>query len=195
VVHSAPTHLLDEETGKYNTPFIDKFGLAGKAIVVRGYNRRIGLIIGKGNPKNIKSLKDLLRPDIIMVNRTKGSGTRVYLDIMLKKIAREENIDYNELIGRIKGYTYEVKSHTAVAAAVAQGRADVGLGAEIAARVYGLDFIPLTWEEYDFAVLKDRLERPLVKKFIESLRDPRLQSMVNSIPGYRIGGDAGTIKQ
>ncbi|MCD6301438.1 MAG: molybdopterin biosynthesis protein, partial [Staphylothermus sp.] len=155
----APIHLLDEVTLEYNVPFIKKFGLGDKTVLIRGYLRRIGLIIKKWNPKNIKGIDDFLRDDIVMVNRTKGSGIRVYTDYMLKQLAHRKNIDFRELVKKIKGYTYEVKTHTAVAAAVKHGRADVGIGAEVAARMYDLDFIPLTWENYDFLIKKSSLNK------------------------------------
>ncbi len=167
----APTHLLDEETLTYNTPFLDKYGLRGKAVLIRGYDRLIGIIVAKNNPKKIESVRDFLRDDVVIVNRTKGSGTRVYLDYLLKKIAVEENIDFYKLVSMITGYYYEVKTHTAVATAVKQGRADAGLGLGVVAELYGLDFIPLTWEHYDFLILRDRLGKEDVSRFISCLRD------------------------
>ncbi len=190
----APTHLLDEETGKYNTPFLDKMGLRDTAVVIRGYDRRIGILVAPGNPKGIRDIADFLREDVIIVNRMKGSGIRVYLDHMLRRIAEEKNMSFTELTSRIKGYAYEVKTHTAVAAAVAHGRADAGIAAEIAARLYGLDFIPLTWEEYDFLVLRERLEKPAVKRFIENLRSPGFRRLVEETPGYRLPRSAGLPK-
>jgi putative molybdopterin biosynthesis protein len=82
----APTHLLDPQTGLYNVPFLDKYGLKGKAIIIRGYDRLIGFIVQKGNPKNIKGFGDFLREDIRIVNRPKGSGIRVLVDMNLKNL-------------------------------------------------------------------------------------------------------------
>ncbi len=191
----APTHLLDEETLEYNIPFIKKHGLEDKAVLVRGYMRRIGLIIRKGNPKNIRSIEDFLREDVVIVNRTKGSGIRVYVDYMLKQIALKKNIDFKELVRKINGYTYEVKTHTAVAAAVKHGRADVGIGAEVAAKMYDLDFIPLTWENYDFLIKKTSLNKESVQKFIHVLRNDKtiLEELIKKLPGYKIPEDIGEI--
>ncbi len=187
----APTHLLDEETGEYNVPYLSRLGLKDKAVLVRGYGRRIGFVIARGNPKKIRGFEDLLRDDVVLVNRVKGSGIRVLLDIELKELAKKLGFEFNELVSRIKGYTYEVKTHTAVAAAIAQGRADVGIAAEIAARMYGLDFIPLTTEIVDFLIRKDRLTKDAVKSFIEFLRSKECRELINSIPGYSVLKDTG----
>lgn len=167
----APTHLLDPETLVFNKPFLDKFRLSDKATLIRGYSRLIGIIVAKGNPKGIRSVEDFLRDDVVIVNRTKGSGTWVYLEFLINRLASEKGMDPVELKNMIKGYGYEVKTHTAVALAVKQGRADAGLALGYVAKLFDLDFIPLTWEEFDFLVLKDRLRKPSVSKFIEVLRD------------------------
>jgi molybdate-binding protein len=193
----APTHLLDEETLTYNTVFLDRYGLRGRAVIVKGYERLIGIIVAKGNPKNIRSVRDFLRDDVIIVNRTKGSGTRVYLDYLLKGIAREEGVDFHELVSKIRGYYYEVKTHTAVAAAVKHGRADAGLGLGVVAKLYDLDFIPLTWEEYDFLIPVDRLGKSEVRLFVETLRNREfMDSLMREYSGYyRLLRDTGVIVQ
>ncbi len=189
----APTHLYDPETGVYNTPFLDKMGLRGKAVILKGYRRRLGIIVARGNPKGIRGVEDFFRKDIVIVNRTRGSGTRVYLDLLIDRIAAEKGIDPEQARRMIKGYTYELKTHTAVAAAIAHGRADAGIGIEVAARLYGLDFIPLTWEDYDFLILRERTEKPLVKAFIDYIGGPRLRALIENTPGYGISGDTGKI--
>ncbi len=189
----APTHLLDEETGLYNVPFIKKVGLEDRAVLVRGYDRRIGIVVEKGNPKGIRSIEDFIRKDIIIVNRTKGSGARVLLDINLKKIAKEKNIPFNELVKKINGYTYEVKTHTAVAAAVKHKRADAGIAIEIVAKMYDLDFIPLAWEHYDFLVHKESMDKQCVKQFINSLKRSEIRKIISDTPGYRVPEDIGEV--
>ncbi len=162
-------HIIDEETGKYNEPIIKKLGIEDKVILVKGWKRLQGIIVRKGNPKNIKSIEDFLRPDVRIVNRNKGSGTRHLLDLYLKQIAEKNKIPLSELRRKIKGYTYEVKTHTAVAAAVAQGKADAGIGIKQAADLYGLDFIPLTWEEYDIIINRESINKQSVKSFMKLL--------------------------
>lgn len=191
----APTHLLDPTTGLYNTPFLDKYGLRGKAVLIRGFDRLIGLVVAKGNPKNIRGLEDFFRGDVVIVNRTKGSGIRTFLDAELKKIAVERGVNPGRLAETIKGYTYEVKTHSAVALAVKQGRADVGLAVGYVAELYGLDFIPLRWEEYDFLVHKERLGKVLIREFLSTLRDRELLERVARYPKYyRFPPNIGEVK-
>jgi len=186
----APIHLLDPETNTYNTTFVAKYR---DLVLVAGYRRRIVLAFKRGNPKKIKSLRDALRDDVRFVNRNKGSGTRILIDILFKEIAKEIGVDYNDLVKKINGYTYEVNTHTAVAAAIAQGRADMGLCIEYAARLYNLDYIPIAWEEYDFAVHRDSLSKPSVRRFISYLGSDEGRRVVASIPGYEPKKEMGSI--
>ena len=189
----APTHLLDEETGEYNIPFLSKMGLKGVAVIIRGYKRRIGFVVAKGNPKGIYTFKDLLRSDVIFVNRVKGSGIRVFIDLQLKKLSEQLGLKFSDLTSKINGYNYEVKTHTAVAAAIAQGRADVGIAAEIAARMYNLEFIPLTTEIVDFLIRKDRFAKESVVEFVNIMRSDIVRELLREIPGYEILSDTGKI--
>lgn len=135
----AGTHLLDESTGQYNIHMPKIMGIEDKVYIVRGYSRSIGILVEKGNPKNINGIEDFLREDVVIINRNKGSGIRTTLDILLKKyLANKEP----EKV--INGYTHEVKTESAVAAAVSQGRADAGVSLEAMARLFDLDFIPLS---------------------------------------------------
>lgn len=172
------THLLDEETGEYNVHMPKKMGMEGLVEIYRGYARRIGLMVKKGNPKNIRSLADLTREDVLFVNRVKGSGARALVD----KLLREAGVTKPEDV--VKGYTYEAKTHTAVASAIAQGRADVGVGIEYVADIYGLEFMPLGEEVFDFAVRKDRLGKAAVRRLLEALSSEAFRSSIRSLKGY-----------
>lgn len=145
----APTHLLDPSTGEYNRPFLDD-----RLELVSGYRRRQGVVTRPEETRDTESL--LADATLRMVNRNRGSGTRVLVD---------------ELLGdrRPDGYAYEPRSHHAVAAAVAQGRADWGVTLEHLARDNGLRFRPLTDEQYDFAIPRSRLHRPAVRAFLACL--------------------------
>lgn len=173
---------------------MEKYG-KGKVVLIRGYSREQGIIIPKGNPKGgIRGgIRDLLRSDVSIVNRNKGAGTRFLLDSLLKRIAAEDGVSFNDLMGRINGYYYEVRTHTAVAAAVSQGKADAGGvgGIRAAAHMYGLDFIPLSLEKYDFAVPRSRLAKDSVKAFIEMLKSPSFQNELSRLPGYKVSEDIG----
>ncbi len=164
----AGTHLLDE-SGEYNLPVMRRLGLKG-AVLVKGYLREQGLIVRKGNPKKIKWFDDMLREDVKIINRNPGSGTRVLLDMHLREVAERRGMKFEEVVKKVKGYTVEAKTHNAVGVAVLMGKADVGLGIKSVADFYGLDFIPVRAEEYDFAVRKDRMEKESVKKFLETLK-------------------------
>ncbi len=171
-------HLLDEETGEYNVPFIEDYDLEDAALLFRGYLREQGLIVEKENPKGIWEIKDLLRGDLRFINRNHGSGTRRLLDAKLRELSKEINIKFEDLTSKINGYNVEVRSHTAVAAAVAMGRADVGVGIRAAADIYGLDFIPISNEQYDFIVRLKSLRKKAVQLFIETIRSEEFKSIL-----------------
>lgn len=171
----AGVHLLDEETAEYNIPFLKRYGVDEKAVLVRGYNRQQGLIVAKGNPKGITTLQDITRSDVSFINRNPGSGTRILLDMNLKKIAKERKVSFKEINAKIKGYQFEAKSHTSVALAVLQGKADVGLGIKAVADRYGLDFIPIADEKYDFVIQKNRLQKQPIQAFLAILRSEKFK--------------------
>ncbi|HID43724.1 MAG TPA: molybdopterin biosynthesis protein [Archaeoglobaceae archaeon] len=189
----AGTHLLDETTGEYNVSFIEKFKLKN-VMLVKGYVREQGLILAKGNPKGIRGIEDFLRDDITIINRNPGSGTRVLLDMYLKEIAEKNSIEFDDIIARIDGYSIEAKSHTAVSAAVLMGKADVGLGIKTVADRYGLDFIPLRDEEYDFVVRKDSMYKKAVEEFLRVLKSEEFRRKLEErLSGMRITEKTGTI--
>lgn len=176
--HLAGCHLLDPETGEYNVPYVRRL-LPGKPIVlVNLVYRQQGLMVPPGNPKGIEGLPDLMRPDIRFINREPGSGTRVLLDRKL----REEGLDPDN----IQGYEREEYTHLAVAAAVADGRADTGLGILAAARAHGLDFIPLAKERYDLVIPRAYYESELLQPFLNLLRSSGFRSEVEALGGYDV---------
>jgi len=183
----AGTHILDEKTLQYNVHMPKVVGLEGKVVIFRGYARRIGLLVRKGNPKRIRGFEDMLRDDVVIVNRNRGSGTRVMLDLRLRELLggrRPEDF--------VKGYTYEAKTHTAVATAIIQGRADVGLSLEAVAKMFDLDFIPVGEEIYDFAVRRERLEKPAVRRLLEALASREFAELLpKELPGYRTLPETG----
>jgi putative molybdopterin biosynthesis protein len=183
----AGTHLLDEKTLQYNVHMPKVVGLEGKVVIFRGYARRIGLLVRKGNPKRIRGFEDMLRDDVVIVNRNRGSGTRVLLDLRLRELLGGKRPEDS-----VKGYTYEVKTHTAVATAIIQGRADVGLSLEAVARMFDLDFIPVGEEIYDFAVRRERLEKPAVRRFLDALASREFAELLpKELPGYRTLPETG----
>jgi len=190
----AGIHLLDEKTGEYNIPFIRRYGLSGRVALIRGYIRQQGLIVQKGNPKQIRDFKDLLRDDVTFVNRNKGSGTRILTDMMLRRIAEESGRSMEDVTALIKGYRVEVKSHSAVAAAIHYGKADVGVGIRAVAEQHNLDFIPIADEQYDFLVLRSRLDRRPIKAFIETLNSEGFRlELEREVLGLRVTKETGKI--
>uniref|UniRef100_A0A7J2TIV0 molybdopterin molybdotransferase n=1 Tax=Archaeoglobus fulgidus TaxID=2234 RepID=A0A7J2TIV0_ARCFL len=180
----AGTHLLDED-GTYNENIIRKLGVRN-AVLVKGYLREQGFIVARGNPKKIRGFEDLLREDVRIINRNKGSGTRLLLDTNLRSLAEKIGLDFSELIKRINGYEVEAKTHDAVAVAVATGKADVGIGIKSVANLYDLDFIPLRSEEYDFLIPKDRLEKESVKIFLRTLESEEFARKIEKIGGLKV---------
>ena len=122
--------------------------------------------------------------ELRMLNRNRGAGTRVLLDLLLEEIAGDRGVKPSELCAAIAGYDAETRSHNAVAAAVASGRADWGLGIEAVAVAYELGFAPLRDEEYDFLTLRDRLEREPVQAFLDVLRSSEFRNALGELPGF-----------
>lgn len=176
--HMAGSHLLDPETGEYNIKYIRQIlpEIPVKIIVLVG--RQQGLMVAKGNPKKILSLKDITRDDVSYVNRQSGAGTRVLLDYHLRLLEIP--------INSIKGYRQEEYTHLAVAAAIASGRADCGLGIAAAAQALDLDFIPLYQERYDLVIPQRYYYDPLLEPLMSILKDPFFKNTVASLPGYNI---------
>ncbi len=177
--HVAGTHLLDSATGEYNIPFIKRILPEKKVVLINLVYRIQGLIVRNGNPKNIKGFEDLIREDVVFINRQAGSGTRLLLDKHLK----EAGIDPS----KIKGYENEEYTHMGVAQAVASGRADVGLGILASAKALGLDFIPVAEERYDLLIAKEFLNLEIIQALLDIIKnDKEFKSAVLSLGGYDI---------
>jgi putative molybdopterin biosynthesis protein len=190
----AGVHLLDSGTGLYNRASLERLGSEG--VLVRGYVRRQGIYFRKadfpGEPPTLEALAS--NGELRMLNRTRGAGTRVLLDLLLDDIAGERGMAPADLRTAIPGYEAETRSHNAVAAAVASGRADWGLGIEAVAVAYGLGFAPLRDEEYDFLSLRGRLEREPVQAFLEVLRSDAFRRALENLEGFVSQPDTGEEK-
>lgn len=176
--HLAGSHLLDPETGQYNLTYIDQY-LAGRSIMVLGFvDRQQGLIVQKGNPKQIFSLGDIVSREATFVNRQHGAGTRVLFDHHLKiaGIATDS----------ISGYNHEEYTHLAVASAVKSGRVDCGLGIAAAARALGLDFVSLFKEEYDLIIPSEYYTSDLLAPLLQTLAEKNFKQQVQTLPGYDV---------
>ena len=176
--HLAGSHLLNPETGEYNISYIRQYmpNIPVKVIALVG--REQGLLVKRGNPKSIKSLNDLTNFNVQFMNRQRGAGTRVLLDYHLKLMAIAPE--------RIVGYNQEEYTHLGVAAAIASGRADCGLGIAAAAQALDLDFIPLVQERYDLVVPKQFADDDLLAPLFELLAENRFREAVSHLPGYDV---------
>ncbi len=174
--HLAGSHLLDEKTGEYNIPFIKRLLPNREVVLINLVYREQGLILPPGNPKKIESLEDLVSKDVIFVNRQKGAGTRLLLDYHLNRIKANSR--------DIKGYDREEYSHLAVAAAVASGGADVGMGVLAAAKALDLEFLPLAEERYDIIIPQEYLDEDIIVKLLEIVRSDDFKREVKKLGGY-----------
>jgi putative molybdopterin biosynthesis protein len=163
-------------------------------LLVRGYNREQGLIVKHGNPKTIKGFQDLTREGIRFINRNRGSGTRLLINKHLSELAKAQKSELADLSKRVEGYDYEAKSHSAVAAAVKNDRADVGFGIKSVAVMSGLDFIKTDDEKYDFLVAKSHSSKPSVKAFTELIGTAEFsQTLRQRAPGLSATKDSGKV--
>jgi putative molybdopterin biosynthesis protein len=165
----APVHLLDPASGDYNTH------LAGAGLsLVRGWQRMQGIVYRAGDRRFDGATVEeglaraLADRECIMVNRNVGAGTRILIDRLLKG-------------EKPAGYGNQPRSHNAVAAAVAQGRADWGVAVEPVARMYGLGFLPVAPESYDFLVVESRHSRPAVEAFLAALKEPAIAARIRGL--------------
>ena len=176
--HMAGIHLLDERTGEYNISYVKKYFPDERIALVKCVKRVQGLLVSSGNPKGIRGISDLLDKGVKFVNRQKGSGTRVLFDFLLKK----EGIEPRS----IEGYDRECYTHISVATLIASNSADAGLGVYTAAKAYGLDFIPICDEEYDFVVPETFLELDRMKCLIDILKSIEFSRALDFMGGYKI---------
>ncbi len=172
--HIAPIHVLDENTGEYNVEVVKKFFKNQKMALIKGVKRKQGLIVQKGNPKNITSIVDIKKHNY--VNRQNGSGTYILLEYLLKQngISKEE----------VTGFNLNVPTHFDAAINVKEGVADCGLGIYSVTKTLDLDFVYITDEDYDFLVYQRDLETEQMKEFVNALKSDKLVNEINNLGGY-----------
>jgi len=171
------THLWDGETGEFNIPYVRRLLPGQRMLIINLVYRNLGFYVASGNPKAIYDWPDLLKPNVTLVNRDKGSGTRVMLDEQLRNL----NLDARD----IQGYQNEESTHIAVASTVARGLADVGLGIEKdALQVPEVDFVLLQKERYDLVLYKNDLEKSNFQTLLAILRSDEFKEEVNGMGGY-----------
>jgi putative molybdopterin biosynthesis protein len=177
--HIAGTHLLEEATGEYNIPFIQRLLKDMPLKVINLVYRQQGLLVRKGNPKNIHTVDDLVRDDIVFINRQPGSGTRLLTD----KCMKEKRINAQS----VDGYDKEEFTHMGVASAVASGVADTGMAILTAAIALDLEFIPVTNERYDLVMQKEDFETPMIQALLQIITsDDEFRDTVHCLGGYDV---------
>jgi putative molybdopterin biosynthesis protein len=174
--HIASVHVFDDETGDYNTSFVRKFFSDVPVVMINFFHRSLGFMVPKGNPKNIKTFADLTRPDVKIINRLRGAGTRQVFDYYLK----ENHIEIN----KIQGYTNEVHTHLTVALAVSSGSADMGMGIAAAAKASGLDFIPIIRERLDLVIPRKFMNSYPVKSLLKTINSKEFKDEAGNLDGY-----------
>ncbi len=174
--HMAGSHLLDSDSGEYTLPYLKRLLPDRDVAVVRLVHREQGLIVAPGNPGGTTGIEDVASRGLRYVNRQRGAGTRVLFDHELSRHGISPEA--------IQGYEREEHTHLAVAAAVAAGRADCGLGVLAAARAFGLDFVPVAKEPYDLALLKDSIEDVLLTPLWSLLESEDFRRAVTDLGGY-----------
>jgi putative molybdopterin biosynthesis protein len=189
--HLAGCHLLDEQTGEYNAPFVARLLPGQMVLLVTLAQREQGLIVRSGNPFDITTLADLVRPGISFAGRQRGSGTQVLLEVGLRRAGLDP--------AAVRTNDRVYQTHSAVAGAVAEGGATAGLGIRAAARAFGLDFVPVATERYELAIPERLIDQPGPRAVLATLEDDGFQRTVRELGGYdvaetgqrrRVGGSA-----
>ncbi len=185
--HLAGSHLLDEETGEYNISFIKRFLADTPLQLINLCYRQQGLIVAKGNPLNITGFSDLADPDknISFINRQNGAGTRLLTD---KTLA-----DQDIAPDAISGYEHEEYTHMSVAAAIASGSVDCGMGILAAANALHLDFVEVAEERYDLIIPEIFLNDPKIEQLLQLVRESdEFKQSVHKLGGYSLR-DSGKV--
>ncbi len=176
--HVAGIHLLDEKDGTYNESYIRKYFPGGGVRLVECVGRTQGIMAAKDNPRQITGIESLASSGIRYVNRQKGSGTRILMDYLCAK----HRLD----TASIYGYEREEFTHTSVAAQIASGSADAGMGIYSAAKMYDLAFIPVCTEQYDLLIPDSAWETPLVQEMLALLRSREFAGKLEELGGYTL---------
>ena len=183
VADFATTHLLDAKSGEYNLPFVKKL-LGDRTVVVQLFYRQLGLVVARGNPLKLRTISDLARPKVRLINRQAGSGTRLYLDQALSRLKIHAR--------KLNGYQTSVSTHLDVAMRILRGEADAGLATLASARMLGLDFVPLTRERFDAVIAQERFFSPGIQTLLSIVGSSEFRGRLEAMGGYD-GAESGRI--
>ncbi len=183
--HIAGCHLLDETTGEYNVSFIRRFLPDTPLKLINLCYREQGFIVQKGNPSNIKSFKDIAEKKLSFINRQGGAGTRLLTDKILRDLELKPT--------SINGYNHEEYTHMSVAAAVASGSVDTGMGIRAAAVALGLDFVSVAEERYDLIFPETFFDDSKISAMLDLIKtDKKFHDKIIALGGYNLR-DSGSI--
>ncbi len=176
-VHVAGVHVVDRKTGESNLPYLRRHLDSGEYAVVTFAAWEQGWMVRRGNPRSIRSAGDLARKDVTLINREEGAGARLLLDQRLA--------DAGVAAAQVKGYRRTVPAHFAVARAIAEGQADVGIGVASAAAAFGLEFLPLQVERYDLVIPNPVLKsHPTIQSFLDTIVSRAFRTEIDALGGY-----------
>ena len=175
-IHIAGSHLEDPASGEFNLPYLrSQFPNDDFAIVTFAHWEQ-GFVTASGNPMKIKSVEDLTRKNVRFVNREYGSGSRALLDHLIERADIERK--------RLRGYEWEARGHLLAAFAVMSGECDCCIATRAAARTFGLDFVPIQNERYDFVIRRETMDSPIVQGFLDVLQRSSLRRRLEVLAGY-----------
>ncbi len=186
VCQMATCHLKEPGSGAYNRTYVQHLFPGQAMALVRLFAREAGLMVQPGNPRRIRSLQDLARPDIRLVNRERGAGMRVWLDQSLAQLGLPPNA--------VAGYDTVALSHQQVAQAIQAGQAEAGLGIAACAAEAGLGFVPLFEEPYDLVLPTSLLTDPRSQPLFEHLSSGEFRAALRTHTGYRVPSQAGQVE-
>lgn len=175
--HIAGLHLLDGESGEYNRPQVAAAFAGTRALLVTLAYRQVGLLLPRGNPHRVTGLTDVVRLRLRLASREVGSGVRTLQDHLLRELKLGKR--------RLPGTELSLATHLEVATAIAEGRADAGLGTLAPSRSLGLDFVPLAWERYDLLTTDEAFYHRPTQTFFEMIKSDWLRQLVATLPGYQ----------
>ncbi len=175
-VHVAGTHLRDEATGESNLPAIRRIFARKSVAVISLAVWEEGIVVARGNPKSIRTIADFARPDVLIVNREAGAGSRILLDEHLHRLGIRKQA--------VRGYDRSAGGHLPAAWQVRAGDADCCVATRAAARVFGLDFLPLVSERYDLAIRRQHLDHPPVQALLDTLNRAAFRRELEGLGGY-----------
>jgi excisionase family DNA binding protein len=170
------SHLYHPDTGEYTLPYLPRYVTSFEPVAVTVFSRELGFVVRRGNPRGLAGFADLARPEVTIVNRQEGAGTRLLLDQRLGDLGIPSDA--------VRGYRREAVTHLEVGLAVLSGEADTGLASSSVANILNLEFIPVTWERFDMVLSRETFFGPGAQAILETLRSGEFRRRVSHLGAY-----------